>query len=140
MAARDEAYAQALQQGAAVADAQAMAMVAAFGAAGPPGVRLAGVDLPARVPSSANDPTQVPPVHNPTPPPPPGAGERRGRIIPIDAKEMSATYKTKTLWERMQLVRFGVVEPEVAYQMTKVETLSAAADAHNAGHLNLRKL
>ncbi|KAK3287723.1 hypothetical protein CYMTET_4775 [Cymbomonas tetramitiformis] len=77
-----------------------------------------------------------------TQPPVPPAGPEMAKVKKVAAPEMSKIFKTKKTTDklRMVLVQFQCVDPEAAIQMTKVELLVAAAEAHNAGLLDVRCL
>ncbi|KAK3233313.1 hypothetical protein CYMTET_56380 [Cymbomonas tetramitiformis] len=132
--AREAAYVQALASGLDETAAQAAGMAAAFGR---PAMNTTP-PLPIPLPTPA-------PTPNPTPSGPkkanvPKTAPARG-VNPVNEKFMSENYRTKAKWGplTMQLVKHGVVEPDTAHEMSKVEVLVAASEAHNAGHFDLRK-
>ncbi|KAK3271819.1 hypothetical protein CYMTET_19861 [Cymbomonas tetramitiformis] len=73
-------------------------------------------------------------------PPPPSVTAKKVSVI--EAKEMSRLFRLKPNWEalRLELVKFQVVDPRAAMEMTKTEILLAATEAHNGGFLDLRNL
>jgi len=138
--ARNKAYITALNSGLSDTDASAVAM-AAYGQPQPRPPALP-INLAIPQPTPVSQPLPTPRTETSVPKTAPATKPPAPKVIPITPAEMSASYKPKAKWGTLtlQLVKHGVVEPETAHEMTKTEVLVAAADAHNAGHLNLRKL